>query len=235
MQRHASPFDSQHYELAIARLVPEPTDTRAELDAALAAARAEGIAVVFVRVAETDPLRAVLDAAGYVSNDTLVTSTLDATTPGARGDEIEEHDRITDEADLAAIMAITAESIQTSHLHADPRLPMERTRSLYAAWARNDVTGRAQRTFVARRDGAVVGYLAALAAESTATIDLVAVSARLHGSGLGSALVGSFVAWARECGYVGKVGTQAQNRALALYRRHGFEPSETHFTYHLWL
>ena len=235
MQRHASPFDSQHYELAIARLVPEPTDTTAELEAALAAARADGVAVLFVRVAETDPLRAILDAAGHTSIDTLVTSTLDATSAGARADPIEGHDRISDETDLTAIMAITAASIRTSHLHADPRLPAERTRALYAAWAKNDVTGRAQRTFVARRDGAVAGYLAAIASETTATIDLVAVSARLHGGGLGSALVASFVAWTRERGLVGKVGTQADNRALALYRRHGFMPSETHFTYHLWL
>ncbi len=145
MRLIASPFDSAHHGLAIGRLVRDDGDRPGELAAAIAAARRERYAVVFVRLDGDDPLRGALGAAGYAPVDTLVTSTLAArpAIPRSRELIIERHDRLDDPSDVAAVAAITGEAIRTSHLHADPRLPAERTRALYAAWATNDVTGRA--------------------------------------------------------------------------------------------
>ncbi|HEX3760845.1 MAG TPA: GNAT family N-acetyltransferase [Kofleriaceae bacterium] len=246
MQVEASPFDAQHYGLPIGRLVREPADGPGELDAAIDAARRERFAVVFLRLAGDDPLRGALDAGGHVPVDTLVTSTLGPRPPASpRHAEllIEAHDRLRDDADVAAVAAITGEAIRTSHLHADPRLPIERTRALYAAWATNDVTGRAQQTIVARAGGALIGYLTVVAspaaAPRTAMIDLVAVAAAWRGQGAGAALVGGFADWIDARGsdrpITATVGTQADNPALRLYQRCGFVPTATHVTYHLWL
>ena len=134
---------------------------------------------------------------------------------------------------------ITGEAIRTSHLHADPRLPAERTRALYAAWATNDVTGRAQQTIVARAGRSLIGYLTVVAtpatAPTTAMIDLVAVAAAWRGRGAGAALVAGFVDWLGDRPITATVGTQADNPALRLYARCGFVPTATHVTYHLWL
>ncbi|HET7501663.1 MAG TPA: GNAT family N-acetyltransferase [Kofleriaceae bacterium] len=241
MQILASPFDSQHYGLAIGRLVREAEDRADDLHAAVETARRERFAVVFVRLAEGDPLCGVLARAGHAPVDTLVTSTLGSERPEIRGNAtiaVEHHDRLDDPADVAAAAAITMEGMRTSHLHADPRLPIARTRELYAAWARNDVTHRAQRTIVARAAGAageLIGFLSVLAAPGTAAIDLIAVAAARHGQGVGGALLASFIAWIGDRGTIATVGTQADNPARRLYARAGFVPTATHFTYHLWI
>jgi GNAT superfamily N-acetyltransferase len=236
MRVEPSPFDSAHYGLPIGRLVRDPDDRADELRAALAAARSDRLAVVFVRLAAGDPLCGVLAGDGHAPVDTLVTSTLGRDRPAIRGNPaiaIEHTDRLDDEAALTAIAAITGETIRTSHLHADPRLPAARTRELYAAWARNDATHRAQRTLLARAGRELIGYLTVLASPGAAAIDLVAVTARWHGRGVGSALIAGFIDWAGD--RVATVGTQADNPALRLYARCGFVPTATHLTYHLWL
>jgi GNAT superfamily N-acetyltransferase len=258
MRLVASPFDSEHYGLAIGRLVRDDGDGPAELAAAIATARRELFTVVFVRLAGDDPLRGPIERgetgdsaprgihrAGHAPVDTLVTSTLAARPASARSAEpcpelkIERHDRLDDPFDVAAVAAITSEAIRTSHLHADPRLPAERTRALYTAWAGNDVTGRAQQTIVARAGRSLIGYLtvvaAPAAAPTTARIDLVAVAAAWRGRGAGAALIAGFVDWRGDRPITATVGTQADNPALRLYARCGFVPTATHVTYHLWL
>src|SRR3954470_55491 len=128
MRLAACPFDSEHYGLAIGRLTRDPGDGASELAAALAAARRERHAVVFLRLTAEDPLRGALEAAGHAPVDTLVTSTLASrrearrsagATPEPRpgpGPRIEHHDRLAEPADIAAVAAITGEAIRTSHL-----------------------------------------------------------------------------------------------------------------------
>jgi len=240
MQVQDSPFDSQHYQLRIGRLVPQSTDGAAELAAAIDDARANGFDVLFVRVAQHHPMGAVLERAGHAPIDTLVISTLGRPRPKApvgpvSAITIEHHDRLEDPDEIAEIARITAQSMRTSHLHADPRLPIAGTQELYAAWARNDVTGRAQRTILARAGREPVGYITVLAGPGTAVIDLVAVAPSAQGQGIGSSMLASFIGWIGDRDLVATVGTQAHNPALALYARCGFVPTETHFTYHLWL
>ena len=238
MRLVASPFDSAHYGLAIGRLVRDHGDGLDQLAAAIATARRDRHAVVFLRLAGDDPLRGAVERMGHAAVDTLVTSTLGPDRPAIpRSGElaIERCDRLDDPADLAAVAAITGEAIRTSHLHADPRLPAERTRALYAAWATNDVTGRAQQTIVARAGRELVGYLTVLAGAETAMIDLVAVAAARRGRGAGASLVAGFIDWLGDRAITATVGTQADNPALRLYARCGFVPTATHVTYHLWL
>lgn len=238
MKLAAAPFDTQHYGIAIGRLVAESSDGAAELTWALAQAAREHYAVVFLRLLSTDPLRKTVEAMGHVAVDTLVTSTLAARTATSRAPDsvtIEHHERLHDPHDITAIATLTADVMRTSHLHADPRLPLAKTRALYAAWATNDITGRAQRIVVARAGSDVVGYISLIVDTTSVMVDLVAVSTAWHGKGIGSAMIASVVNWVGDRDVVTTVGTQADNPALALYTRHGFVPSHEHVTYHLWL
>jgi GNAT superfamily N-acetyltransferase len=237
MRVEASAFDSQHYGFPIGKLIAARGDGAGELAEAIEAARRDQLAVVFLRLAAGDPLCAVLDRDGHVPVDHLVTSTLGTARPplAAPAIAIEHHDRLDDAADIAEVAAITRASMQRSHLHDDPRLDLEATRRAYAAWARNDVTGRAQRTLLARSDTALIGYLTVVGGPGTAMIDLVAVTPSWHGRGVGSALLAGFIDWIGDRDVVATVGTQADNPALRLYARAGFVPTAHHLTYHLWL
>ena len=228
-----SAFDTKFYGLRIAWLVRDDDE---DLESALAAARRDGYAVVFVRLPDGDPWCDELARRGYHSIDTLVTSTLSSIVAIPHPPIAVEHQPVVDDpADVAAVIDITNATLHVSHLHADPRLPREATQALYAAWARNDLAGRGARTLLARDGGDVIGYLAVVVRDATAIIDLIAVRPAWHGRGVGSALITSFAAWVREQGLAATVGTQAENPALRLYARCGFVATQTQLTYHLWL
>lgn len=229
----ASAFDSEIYGVRVGKLAPT---TPADVTTGLAAARGQ-FDVVFVRIdAQQRDVAAALAWHEVPPLETLVTSELgDAVAPPAAA-VVEEHARLADVADIAVISRFTGAAIRTSHYHADPRLPAERTQQLYARWMENDLRGRALATLVVRGDAGPVGALTIVAAgPGRAAIDLVAVDPARHGEGIGGALVGAFIRWVRERGLVGRVGTQADNRALALYQRCGFVPVERAQTYHVWL
>lgn len=238
MQIFSNAFDSRHYGINIGRLVPDEVDGADELAAGLESARAQRFDVVFLRLRDDHPLCKVMKQAGLEPVDTLITSTLVPHRHHPREGKparIEHLTRADEPMDIEAIAQITATSIRTSHLHADPRLAPDRTRALYGAWARNDVTGRAQHLILARMGSRVVGYVAVLATEGTAIIDLIAVDSEVQGKGIGRALLDEFVAWIGTRNLVATVGTQADNPALRLYARCGFVASARHFTYHFWL
>jgi len=223
----ASAFDSEVYGVRVGKLAPT---VPADIDTGLAAARGQ-YDVVFVRIdARATDLAARLGA----PLETLVTSQL-GEGPAVPSAGVEAVTQL-DDAEIATIAGFTGDAIRTSHYHADPRLPLARTRALYARWMENDLRGRAMATLVVRAASRPVGALTIVSAgEGRVAIDLVAVDPSVQGQGLGSALVGGFISWVRDRGLVGRVGTQADNRALALYQRCGFVPVERAQTYHVWL
>ncbi len=230
-----SAFDSEIYGIPVGRARLE---TEADLDRVMAAAEQARVAVVFARADASAALVPLLARRGVRPLETLVTSMWQphdlADRTLARAPAVEHHDILAnDEADQVA--TISADAITISHFHADERLARDRTRSLYATWAKNDVTGRAQRTLVVRDGRAIAGFMTVLVRGDLAIIDLVAVAPRHHGKGLGSAMLVSFLDWVRTQGLGARVGTQSENRALALYRRFGFVPTTSDLTYHLWL
>lgn len=232
-----SPFDSSHYDLDVGKA---SLASLQDVDVVLEELRASDYDVVFVRIDHTHvAVHDALAMRGHAPLETLVTSALGgqalhAARAAPAGVQIHELPVLADAADIDAVSAITLAAIHGTHLHKDARLPEHRTQRLYAAWARNDVTGRAQRTLLARVGRDVIGYLTILQHGSTAVIDLVAVHPDWHARGVGSAMLDTFVSWVRREGFGARVGTQSDNPALALYGRFGFEPVERHWTYHLW-
>lgn len=228
----ASPFDSEIFRIHVGRAALEASDA---LEPLLAEARTSGFDVVFVRTHEEAPVTRTLADRGLFPLETLVTlKRLRAPVAPATRFAIEHHTSV-DSDDAAAVAALTADAITISHFHADPRLPPECTRRLYATWATNDVTGRAQRTILARGETGIAGYLTACISSRTAVIDLVAVDPVQHSRGIGSALLTAFLAWSYDEGLDAQVGTQSTNRALQLYQQFGFVPSSRQLTYHLWM
>lgn len=230
-----SVFDSEIYGIPVGRARLE---TAADLDRVLDAGRRARLAVVFARADASGSVVPQLAAHGLTPLETLVTSTWQprehvGSLPGPAC-AVEHHDAL-DNEDADQVAAITADAITISHFHADERLPRDRTRMLYATWARNDARGRAQRTLAVREHGAIVGFMTVLVHSGLAVIDLVAVARHHHGKGFGSALLASFLDWVRAAGLGARVGTQSENRALALYQRFGFVPTARDVTYHLWL
>lgn len=231
-----SVFDSDFYGLRIGRLAPRAGLTR-EPVRVLDAAREAGYAMVFGRFPEDAPLAAALRREGHAPVDTLVTSLLHDKTlhpVAARDATIEHHARLAGADDLADLARLTSAALTRTRMHADPRLPRDATDLLIEAWARNDATGRAQRITLARRAGRVIGYIAGIETPERVILDLVVVHPHAQGQGVGGALLASFVDAYTDDPRVLSVGTQHDNPALALYRRHGFVPSVTEVTFHLW-
>lgn len=237
MKLALSPFDTEFYARRIGRLIPEPGDDGSALASAVARARHERFDVLFLRVNDDDPLRAAVESTGVEAIDHLVVSVHDRSRQlpvvAPSGLVLTHHDRLELAEEIEAVETLTS-TIRQSHLHADPRLPLEQTRALYAAWARNDVTGRGVRTILARSEGRIVGYLAVIETHEGLALDLAAVHDDQRGRGVGAAMFASGLEWAAKAETV-TLGTQQTNRALSLYRRLGFVPREIHVMYHLWL
>lgn len=140
--------------------------------------------------------------------------------------------------DHAATQAIAGASFSYSRFHLDPLFPRATADLIKREWIRSYCEGRrGDALFVARRDGQVAGFLAALVAKTgdktVAVIDLIAVDSRARGNGVGPALVACF-----HNHYAGqvdllRVGTQIANVAsLGLYRRCGFGVAESSYVLH---
>ncbi len=146
--------------------------------------------------------------------------------------------------DAEALEAIAA-AFRHSHNHMDPRIPDEAATSVYVAWIRNSLAGRADAVLVQRgAGGAVEGLITCvrrgLAPEgrpTTGIIELVGVRRESHGRGIGRRLVGAALCWFRSHGTdTVEVGTQATNvAAVRLYARMGFDVVSARNTWHLWL
>lgn len=139
--------------------------------------------------------------------------------------------------DAAAIEAIAGRCFTLSRFHLDPAIGLERAHEVKRQWARNACNGRAKAVYVARRGGAVCGFLAVLvnegAGRTDAVIDLVGVDSSHQGQGAGRALSRFFVEQWRGRADRLRVGTQVSNiSALRLYESIGFRVTETSYVLH---
>jgi ribosomal protein S18 acetylase RimI-like enzyme len=138
-----------------------------------------------------------------------------------------------------AVLQIAASAFRYSRFHVDPCVPVETANLVKRAWVESYVAGRrGDRLFVAVRGTQPVGFLAALAHDTTegaaATIDLMAASADAQRQGVGRSLVTAFVEHYRDrCARL-QVGTQAANvPSLRLYESCGFSIARTAYAMHL--
>lgn len=196
------------------------------------AARRDGVALLSCRVPERDrEALAALHAAGFAVMECLLT--LEAPLAGAGGPE---DVAIAGAEDAAEVARLAEGAFHSDRFHTDPRIPTAAADALKAAWAANACRGRADRVFIIRQEGEVLGFNACLRRASTAVIDLIAVAPQARGRGFGGRLVRAAQShYAGRCSML-RVGTQAGNGAsLRLYQAQGMRVVDAALTFHLHL
>ena len=120
-----------------------------------------------------------------------------------------------------------------SRFHLDPEIPGAKANEVKARWAGNFfLEKRGDFMVVARKGGAVIGFLQLLRREDTLIIDLIGVDADRRRTGVGTMLI----AYAeKHCGVFEtiRVGTQMANiSSLRFYERHGFMATAASYVFH---
>jgi ribosomal protein S18 acetylase RimI-like enzyme len=212
------PFEAEHLGAPVWRL-----DDPDQAAMAIAAAREGGVGLVYHRgpVGEASWLASI----GFRHVETLVTY------EGARPvGPVPSAVRVATPSDADVVAEIARRAFSTDRWHADPLIATGKADAFKAAWARNDVLGRADVVYLVEKDGEVAGFNAVLRKDAMAVIDLIAVAAEFRGGGLGSALIAAMAGLTES--HV-RVGTQATNKAsIALYQSVGFREVSRAETWH---
>ena len=140
-------------------------------------------------------------------------------------------------ADFGPVMDIAGECFRYSRFHLDPLVPRPLADAIKRAWMDSYRLGkRGCGCLVAERAGKVAGFLAVLDSsgeKATRVIDLIGVRTDEQGSGVGRALVESFVQRAWPGAQELEVGTQAANvPSVRLYEACGFRFAEAAYVLH---
>ncbi len=140
--------------------------------------------------------------------------------------------------DADRLLDIAGTSFEYSRFHLDPEIPRRVADRIKREWIQSYIDGkRGDELLVAEKKGKAVGFLAVLAKRegrlSLRIIDLLAVSSRMRGHGVGRSLVGALVrGGAGRCHRL-RVGTQAANGpALRFYENCGFRVKDTAYVMH---
>lgn len=224
----AQPFDSAFLGGPVYRLAGGTTLGHDDVRKVEAWAEGTDAALVIARAASPDA--AAFAGSRFRRVETLVT--LERSLANAPA-SIPAGIRFSRPEDAEACADIAAASFTDDRYHADPNT-VHAADAIKAAWARNDVQGRADAGFVAVSGRAIIGFNLCLLGNGVASIDLIATSSAWRGRGFGRALVRAALAHYRERARVMQVGTQATNTAsLALYRAEGFAEVARADTWHL--
>jgi len=245
-----SEWDSEILEKRTGRLNLYTLLSRSENEAyvlkMLSLASKNDLDVIFARVdiTQIDVLQAILRK-GAVLADILITfcrSTGKKQSPASfclnkRTDITFEDAKVTDEKELRKI---TMASYGFSHYFNDPNIPAEKAGCIYRKWIEDSLRGYADFVITAKVSGKIVGYvtirLEKLNGDGFSIIDLIAVSQKYRGRGIGKMLVNEGIA--RTYNKASKVyaSTQASNlAALHLYHGLGFKPALSQAALHVWL
>jgi ribosomal protein S18 acetylase RimI-like enzyme len=137
------------------------------------------------------------------------------------------------------VLQIAGSCFRYSRFHLDPLISPAIANRIKHDWIQSYINKkRGDRLFVASLGGQPVGFLAALASESSGkrvrTIDLIGVSNGFQRQGVGQALVAFFIDNYRDdCDYF-EVGTQVANTpSMRLYRMFGFDITRTQYVMHM--
>ncbi len=140
-------------------------------------------------------------------------------------------------ADFGPVMDIAGQCFRYSRFHLDPLVPRPLADAIKRAWMDSYRLGKRGRgCLVAERGGKVAGFLAVLDSpgeKATRVIDLIGVRTEDQGSGVGRALVNSFMREAWPDVEELEVGTQAANvPSVRLYEACGFRFAEAAYVLH---
>ncbi len=144
------------------------------------------------------------------------------------------------EEDLPELETIASASHTDSRFFFDPSFPDHLCKEMYTIWIRKSVEGSVEKVFVPEIDGKASGYITCKIDSDTkerkGIIDLVGVSKKVRGKGVGSQLVQHALSFFmdQQINHI-EVVTQGRNLgAQRLYQKHGFKTSNIELTFHKW-
>lgn len=130
-------------------------------------------------------------------------------------------------SDIPAVVRLGRECFTLDRFHLDKRLSKEQANGIYERWTENDCKGRAERVWVARKNGTPIGFIAL----RRRAIDLLAVDRQFANQGVGTAMLWEAL---KRCPVRG-AETQIYNPVVAFYqKRGGFVPSKIVHVLHRW-
>ena len=141
-------------------------------------------------------------------------------------------------SDAALVLEVAGSAFRYTRFHQDPFIGADLAHAIKRAWCSSYLNGqRGDRLFVAKVDGRVAGFLAALTVDpggNRAIIDLIGVAPAFQRRRVGSALTAAFIAHYRDRASMLQVGTQVANVAsIRLYERFGFSLVSSEYVLHL--
>jgi dTDP-4-amino-4,6-dideoxy-D-galactose acyltransferase len=147
--------------------------------------------------------------------------------------------RLAEPEDVPGLQAIARKAHANSRFFNDPHFSCALSEELYATWIALECQGRAQAVFVAADPGnQPQGYISCHLdpAGGEGQIDLLGVSEKMRGQGLGQRLVRTALGWLEGQGAsLITVVTQGRNlQAQRLYQRCGFITRDLRLWYHKW-
>ncbi len=135
--------------------------------------------------------------------------------------------RVADTKDADALAEFSGRSFSQTRFHNDPVLSKEQAARIFSEWARNCCMGiTAQAVWLAEENGRIVGFVTCKINDGNGVIDLIGIDAKVHGQGLGTALMTKAGDWFAEKGCANtRIQTQTNNlAAIGLYGKLGFAP-----------
>ena len=234
-----SSIDHSRFGIVTAR---DGAVTSETLEADLEFCREEGVQL-FIARCRTEELAVAqgLEKAGSRLMDTLVYFARDVGGRDLPNTKCQVAIRPVRRGEDAAVRDVAREAFRgyRGHYHADPRLDPARCDEAYQDWAQRSCLSRgvAGEVLVAD-DGAVAGF-ATLRMNEPAECEgvLFGVAPRVQGSGVYRAFMVEGMQWGHAQGATRMVvSTQITNLAVQkVWSRLGFEPSQSYYTFHLWL
>lgn len=242
-------FTSDHYGIRVGRLSNRPLFDKNKFLLLLNSARRNGFQLIFTRIKSSESKQKIFwEKLGAKNFGELITLKRQFDGPSqnthiSKKASIEIRDAISSRADINEIMKISASSFSSTHLFADPRLPVKKTQKLYADWSENNIKGRSTKTIVARLNSRIVGFINMRQHENDeefkgkriGIIDLIAISEEFRKQGIGKSLLIHAIEWFSKNTEVATVGTDKNNPALLFYKSFNFKPYKKEIIYHMWL
>ena len=139
--------------------------------------------------------------------------------------------------DIPQLRNIARNSYIHSRYYFDQSFPQDRLEAFYTEWIEKSCYGYADIVLVAIEKDTVLGYITChIVSDFVGSIQLVGVSEKARGKGVGKAIVNAALDWFLQHGIQEvEVVTQGRNyTAQRLYQRCGFVTKSTQLWYHKW-
>ncbi len=139
-------------------------------------------------------------------------------------DDLEPSIRLSENDDINVLALMARDSFLHAHRYNDKNLNKNKVDDLYSEWIKNSCNGRANAVLVNEINKSLNGFIACNVNGDVGSIDLIAVSKKARGKGIGQKLVLNSLAWFKNKVNKVEVYTEAINYpSLRIYQNNGFK------------